>query len=84
MSKSLDREEKKNIERSGITYYFTLIFTSIGIALVLYILYLRVGEISPFIILLSISGGGLPLGIFGAYIDYKISMYRLKIRGLEQ
>ena len=76
--------KEKHEERVQITYYFTVIFVAIGIALVFVILYKKVEEINLFIILLSTSAGGIPVGFVGAFIDYKVSEVRLKNRSLEQ
>lgn len=65
-------------EDINITYYFTVIFTAIGTFLILYVLSQQVEKLNLFIILLSISGGGLPIGFIGAFIDYKVSRYKLK------
>ena len=79
MSGNLTREEKRN----HINYFFTVIFTAIGIALVFYILYQKIEGINIFTILLSISAGGIPIGFIGVFIDYKISEYKLGKRSFE-
>lgn len=61
-----------------ITYYFTVFFTVAGSILILYLLSFRVEKINVFIIILSIIGGGLPIGFIGAFLDYKVSEYRIK------
>ena len=73
MSGRLARDEKNHI-----TYYFTVIFTAIGIALVIYILYQKIEELNIFTILLSITAGGIPIGFIGVFIDYKVSEYKLE------
>lgn len=65
-------------ENNQITYYFTVIFTAIGIALVIYILYQKIEELNIFTILLSITAGGIPIGFIGVFIDYKVSEYKLE------
>lgn len=79
MTRKFIREEEKNY----ITYYFTVIFTAIGIAVVFYILYQKIEGINLFTILLSISAGGIPMGFIGVFIDYKISEYKFEKRSFE-
>ena len=79
MSGNLIREEKNN----HINYFFTVIFTAIGIALVFYILYKKIEGINIFTILLSISAGGIPIGFIGVFIDFKILEYKLGKRSFE-
>ena len=79
MSRKFIREEETN----HINYYFTVLFTAIGIAVVIYILYQKIEEINLFTILLSISSGGIPIGFIGVFIDYKISEYKLEKRSFE-
>jgi ABC-type enterochelin transport system permease subunit len=79
MSVRLKREESNHI-----TYYFTAIFSAIGIALVFYILHRVIERINLFVILLSISAGGIPIGCIGVFIDYKISEYKFRKRSIEQ
>jgi hypothetical protein len=78
MTERLPKEEQEIKDSIKITYYFTVIFMAIGIALVFFILYKKVEEINLFIILLSTSAGGIPVGFVGAYIDYKLSEFRVK------
>lgn len=80
MSEKLTGEE----EYVNITYYFTVIFTAIGTVLVFYFLYQKVGRVDLFIILLSTSAGGIPIGFIGAFIDYKVSAYKFEKRSYEQ
>ncbi|MEK4715047.1 MULTISPECIES: hypothetical protein [Sporosarcina] len=80
MSEKLTGEE----ECVNITYYFTVIFTAIGTVLVFYFLYQKVGRVDLFIILLSTSAGGIPIGFIGAFIDYKVSAYKFEKRSYEQ
>ena len=68
----------------SITYYFTVIFIAIGTVLVFCFLYQKVGKVDLFIILLSTSAGGIPIGFIGAFIDYKISAYKLEKGSFEQ
>ena len=82
MTKEAASEQQK--ESIQITYYFTVLFTAIGIALVFLILYQKVEEINLFVILLSTSAGGIPVGFVGVFIDYKVSEVRFKNRSLEQ
>ncbi|WP_186670488.1 hypothetical protein [Sporosarcina sp. BP05] len=67
-----------------ITYYFTVIFTAIGTVLVFCLLYQKVERINLFITLLSTSAGGIPFGFIGAFIDYKVSAYKLEKSSFEQ
>ncbi|QUW22729.1 hypothetical protein JSQ81_03865 [Sporosarcina sp. Marseille-Q4063] len=84
MTERLAGEEQEVKERIQITYYFTVIFIAIGMALIFFILYQKIEKINLFIILLSASAGGIPVGFIGAYIDYKVSVLRFKNRGLGQ
>ena len=84
MTEELAREKQEIKESIQITYYFTVIFTVIGIALVFIILYQKVEAVNLFIILLSTLAGGIPVGFVGVFIDYKISELRFKNRSLEQ
>ena len=79
MTERLAKEEQEIKESFQITYYFTVLFMAIGIALVFFILYQKTKEIDLFIILLSTFAGGIPVGLVGAYIDYKVSELRFKI-----
>ncbi|MCZ2258270.1 hypothetical protein [Sporosarcina sp. G11-34] len=79
----MERKEPVIKEDIQITYYFTAVFMAIGIALVFYILYQKVGKVNLFIILLSVSAGGLPVGVIGAFIDYKFSERRFGKRSFE-
>ncbi|WP_172371109.1 hypothetical protein [Sporosarcina jiandibaonis] len=81
MTERLAREEQEIKESIQITYYFTVIFMAIGIALVFFILYKKIEEINLFVILLSTSAGGIPIGFVGVFIDYKVSEFRSKNRG---
>ncbi|MBO1910719.1 hypothetical protein J4G37_38755, partial [Microvirga sp. 3-52] len=76
MTERLAGEEQEVKKTTQITYYFTMIFMVIGIALVFFILYQKVEKINLFIILLSVSAGGIPVGFIGAYIDYKVSILK--------
>lgn len=80
MSDKLTMEE----ESIRITYYFTVLFTAIGTVLVFYFLYPKVEKLNLFIILLSTSAGGIPIGFIGAFIDYKFSEYNFEKRNFEQ
>ena len=84
MTEGLVKEEEEIKEGIRITYYFTVLFMAIGIALVFFILYKKVGEINLFVILLSASAGGIPVGFVGVFIDYKVSEFRFENRGLRQ
>ncbi|TQR20722.1 hypothetical protein [Psychrobacillus vulpis] len=79
MNEELIKNDANVKEEMHITYYFTVIFTVIGTLLLLYFLSNKVEKLSLFIIFLSISAGGLPIGVIGAFIDYKISEYKLKL-----
>ena len=82
MTEKLASEQQK--ESIKITYYFTVIFVAIGIALVFFVLYQKVEEVNLFVILLSTLAGGIPVGFVGVFIDYKVSEVRFKNRSLEQ
>lgn len=84
MTEESAREKQEIKESIRITYYFTVIFTVIGIALVFTILYQKVEAVNLFVILLSTLAGGIPVGFVGVYIDYKVSELRFKNRSLEQ
>ena len=84
MTEELAREKQEIKESIQITYYFTVIFTVIGIALVFIILYQKVEAVNLFVILLSTLAGGIPVGFVGVFIDYKVSELRFKNRSLEQ
>ena len=84
MTEELAREKQEIKESIQITYYFTVIFAVIGIALVFIILYQKVEAINLFIIILSTLAGGIPVGFVGVFIDYKVSELRFKNRSLEQ
>ncbi|WP_313890823.1 hypothetical protein [Psychrobacillus sp.] len=78
MSGKLIKTEQKTKEEIHITYYFTALFMVIGTLSILYILSFRVEKLNIFTLLLAISAGGLPIGVIGAFIDYKVSEYRIK------
>ena len=81
MSKDqVKKKEYKYRENTQITYYFTTIFLIAGTLLTLYLLTFKVENISIFIIVLSILAGGLPVGFIGAFIDYKMSVAKVKYR----
>ena len=81
MSKDqVKKKESKYRENTQITYYFTTIFLIAGTLLTLYLLTFKVENISIFIIVLSILAGGLPVGFIGAFIDYKLSITKVKYR----
>ncbi|MER2262690.1 MAG: hypothetical protein ABS934_11825 [Psychrobacillus sp.] len=81
MSKNqVKKKEYKSRENIHITYYFTTIFLIAGTLLTLYLLTFKVENISIFIIVLSILAGGLPVGFVGAFIDYKMSVSKVKYR----
>ena len=84
MTEESAREKQEIKESIRITYYFTVIFTVIGIALVFTILYQKVEAVNLFVILLSTLAGGIPVGFVGVFIDYKVSELRFKNRSLEQ
>lgn len=71
---SKENKEKDNIR---ISYYFTVLFMAIGSILVFYILYQKMEKLNLFMVLLSMSAGGLPIGVIGAFIDFKVSEYRV-------
>ncbi|HJF34310.1 MAG TPA: hypothetical protein K8V56_21305 [Sporosarcina psychrophila] len=84
MSGKLTREEEKIKESIHITYYFTIVFTAIGTILVFCLLYPKIEKLNLFIILLSTSAGGIPIGFIGVFIDYKVSEYKVEKRSFEQ
>ncbi|TQR13323.1 hypothetical protein [Psychrobacillus soli] len=61
-----------------ITYYFSILFTILGTLSILLLLFYKMDSLSLFTVLLSISAGGLPFGVIGAFIDYKISEFKVK------
>ncbi|SES09360.1 hypothetical protein [Psychrobacillus sp. OK032] len=78
MSKEMTKKEAKINDEVHITYYFSVLFTILGTLSILVLLHYKVENLGLFTILLSISAGGLPSGVVGAFIDYKISEYKLK------
>ncbi len=79
MHEELTSGERKTTEDTvKITYYFTVIFVVIGTILTLFVLNRTVENLSLFVLLLSIWGGGLPIGFVGIFIDYQVSKHRLK------
>lgn len=78
--KQVKKKEYKSRGNTHITYYFTTIFLIVGTLLTMYLLTLKVENISIFIIVLSILAGGLPIGFIGAFIDYKMSASKVKYR----
>lgn len=64
---------KQNPTNTRITYYFASAFFMIGTFLIFFIVFKQTAKINLFTFLLSLAGGGLPLGIIGIFIDYKIS-----------
>ncbi len=77
MVKKFERELNKK-EDLKITYYFTVLLTIVGTLLTMYFLSYKVEGLNLFVILLSISAGGLPFGIVGAFFDYKMSTLKKK------
>lgn len=80
MREELVKEERQIKDELHITYYFTAFFTVLGTLLILFLLINKVEKISLFIIILSITAGGIPVGVIGAFIDYKISEYKFKYK----
>lgn len=78
MREEIFNKKAKTKEEIQITYYFSILFTILGTISIFLLLYFKMDSISLFTILLSISAGGLPLGVIGAFIDYKISEYKVK------
>ncbi|QFF98869.1 hypothetical protein PB01_08500 [Psychrobacillus glaciei] len=78
MNKEETNQEQKIKEKLHITYYSTIVFTILGSLFIHYVLSNKMEEISIFSILLSLTAGGIPFGVIGAFIDYKISEYRRK------
>lgn len=73
--------QKQNIQEGRhITYYFTILFTILGTLFVHFVLSNKMDQLNVFSILLALTSGGLPIGVVGAYIDYKISEIRIKPR----
>lgn len=78
MSKEMTKNETNINDEVHITYYFSVLFTILGTLSILVLLHYKVESVGLFTIFLSISAGGLPSGVVGAFIDYKISEYKLK------
>ncbi|MFJ5769720.1 hypothetical protein [Psychrobacillus sp. NPDC093180] len=78
MSEEIIKKEVNIKNEIHITYYFSILFTIVGTLSILLLLYYKMDSLSLFTVLLSISAGGLPSGVIGAFIDYKISEYKLK------
>lgn len=76
MNEELARQEKLLKSEPPMTYYFTVAFTAIGTAVVFFVLYAMAEKVNLFLIILSMSSGGIPIGFIGAFIDYKISGYK--------
>jgi len=80
----ISAHKKQKYENNRITYYFTCIFVTIGTVLVFYLLLQKTEKLNLFILILSIAGGGLPFGIIGVFIDYKISQFKLKTKAIKR
>lgn len=78
MNEEIVKEDQKIKEEIHITYYFSVLFTVVGTFSILYLLSHKVEKLSLFTVFLSISAGGIPIGVIGAFIDYKISEYKVK------
>lgn len=78
MSKKKVDKKYKVKKEVHITYYFSVLFTVIGTLSILYLLSHKVEKLNLFTLILSISAGGIPIGVIGAFIDYKISEYKVK------
>lgn len=78
MREEIVKEERQLKDDLHITYYFTAIFTVIGTLLILFLLIHKVEKVNLFIIILSVTAGGIPVGVIGAFFDYKISEYKFK------
>lgn len=83
MQKISAHKKQKN-ENNRITYYFTCIFVAIGTVLVFYLLLQNTEKLNLFILILSIAGGGLPFGIIGVFIDYKLSQFKQKTKAMKR
>ncbi|MBD7944323.1 MULTISPECIES: hypothetical protein [Psychrobacillus] len=81
MSKDQVKQKGANSKgNSHVTYYFTIIFLIVGTLITLYLLTFKVEDINLFIVVLSILAGGLPMGFIGAFIDYKLSLTKVKYK----
>ncbi|MFF2752838.1 hypothetical protein ACFVR1_03635 [Psychrobacillus sp. NPDC058041] len=78
MQKEMMNQKQKIQEEHHITYYFTILFILFGTLFVQYVLSNKMEQINIFSILLALTSGGLPFGVVGAFIDFKISEYRVK------
>ena len=83
MARNFQREEPNKKEELKITYYFTLFMTLVGTLLIMFLLSYKVEELNLFVVLLSISAGGLPLGIVGAYFDYRMAIMKKKYQEMK-
>jgi len=83
MAKDLKREEPNRREDLHITYYFTVFLILIGTLLTMYLLSYKVNELNLFVVLLSVSAGGLPLGILGAFLDYRTAILKKKYQEIK-
>ena len=80
MQKEMMNPKQKIQKDHHITYYFTILFIIFGTLFVQYVLSNNMEQINIFSILLALTSGGIPLGVIGAFIDFKISEYRIKPR----
>ncbi|MFJ8064850.1 hypothetical protein ACIQYS_09475 [Psychrobacillus sp. NPDC096426] len=78
MSEEIIEKERNIKEEVHIKYYFSILFTILGTFSILLLLFYKMDSLSLFTVLLSISAGGLPMGVIGAFIDYKIFEYKVK------
>ena len=83
MSGKLAKEEQVTKDENEMSYYFTVVFTAIGTAVVFFILYSIIDKVNLFLIILSMSAGGIPIGFIGAFIDYKVSEYKFEKKSIE-
>ena len=84
MGGKLTKEEQVTKDENEMSYYFTVVFTAIGTAVVYFILYSIIDKVNLFLIILSMSAGGIPIGFIGAFIDYKVSEYKFEKKSIEQ
>ncbi|MEI4768250.1 hypothetical protein WAX74_01090 [Psychrobacillus sp. FJAT-51614] len=78
MKEQFEKDEIIVKEELHITYHFSILFTILGSLSIFLLLSNKVESLNLFIILLSITAGGLPLGLSGAFLDYKFSEIRAK------
>lgn len=78
MNEQNEKKEQLVKDELHITYHFSVLFTILGSLFIFLLLSNKVESLNLFIIVLSITAGGLPLGLSGAFLDYKVSEYKAK------